>query len=151
MSASSLPSIHLTQLDLAADPAARRYVKQEVVQVAFATAPGELMSLEGANRYAVGDALITSQTGGIKNTWVVSRDRFDAKYFPLRVAHGEDGAYQNHPVPVWAKQMHAPFSLARSAGGDVLHGQAGDWVMQYAPNDYGITENTRFQAVYRLA
>ena len=137
--------------NLNSDPAARRYVKQEVVQVVFATASGELMSLEGANRYAVGDALITSEAGGVKNTWVVSRDRFDAKYQALSGVHGTDGAYKNLPVPVWAKQMSAPFSLARSAGGDVLQGKAGDWVMQYAPNDYGITENTRFQAVYRLA
>ncbi|RCS57478.1 PGDYG domain-containing protein [Parvibium lacunae] len=141
--------LFLNSLLLESDPAARRYVKQEVVQVVFAKAPGALMSLEGANRYAVGDAILTSHAGGQVNTWVVSRDRFDAKYFPLSVEHGVEGDYQNHPVPVWAKQMNAPFSLARCEGGDVLQGQAGDWVMQYAPNDYGITEQIRFAAVYR--
>jgi hypothetical protein len=48
--------------------------------------------------------------------------------------------------------MSEPFSLARSAaGGDVLRGTAGDWVMQYAPGDYGVVQAARFAAVYRLA
>jgi hypothetical protein len=33
----------------------------------------------------------------------------------------------------------------------VLTGKPGDWLMQYAPGDYGITERARFEAVYRPA
>jgi hypothetical protein len=47
--------------------------------------------------------------------------------------------------------MDAPFSIARSAAGDVLRGIAGDWVMQYAPGDYGVVQTLRFAKVYRLA
>lgn len=139
----------LKDIDLRHDAAACYYVKNEQVQVVFAEFAGELMSREGPNRYAIGDALIISDSG---DKWCVSRDRFEQKYEPLADArHGENGAYRNKPVPVLAKQMSEPFSIARSVGGDVLQGAIGDWLMQYAPGDFGITENTRFQSVYRLS
>lgn len=143
--------IALEHLDLRADPAAQRVVKDETVTVEFATQEGELMSLEGPNRYVPGDALITSSGG---ERWVVSRQRFDAKYLPAAPAlpHGEPGSYRNRPVVVLARQMGEAFSIARSAaGGDVLHGTAGDWVMQYAPGDYGVVKAERFAKVYRRA
>ncbi|SIT42323.1 conserved hypothetical protein [Paraburkholderia piptadeniae] len=143
--------LELKNIDLLADPAAQRVVKDETVTVQFAQADGELMSLEGPNRYAHGDALITGSTG---DRWVVSRERFDAKYLPADagIAHGDAGSYRNRPAVVLAKQMSEPFSLARSAqGGDVLKGTAGDWIMQYAPGDYGVVHAARFAKVYRLA
>ena len=133
----------LSDIDLRTDPAAARYIKEEVVQVTFAAEPGELVSREGPNRYQPGDAIVTGATG---DRWVVSRDRFDARYVPA-----DGGGWRNRPVPVLAKEMTVPFAIARSAGGDVLTGKAGDWLMQYAPGDYGITERARFLAVYRLA
>ena len=141
--------IELKNLDLRSDAAAQRVVKDETVTVEFAPGDGELMSLEGPNRYAPRDALVTGSTG---DRWVVSRDRFDAKYVPADPAlvHGEPGPYRNRPAVVLARQMNEPFSLARSsAGGDVLHGTAGDWVMQYAPGDYGVVQAARFAKVYR--
>ncbi|WP_049117333.1 PGDYG domain-containing protein, partial [Burkholderia cepacia] len=68
--------LELKHIDLRTDPQARRVVKDETVAVSFADADGELMSLEGPNRYVAGDALITGSTG---DRWVVSRARFDAK------------------------------------------------------------------------
>jgi hypothetical protein len=68
--------IELKNIDLLTDPAAQRVVKDETVAVQFAADDGELMSLEGPNRYTRGDALITGSTG---DRWVVSRERFDAK------------------------------------------------------------------------
>ncbi len=139
----------LTHIDLRTDPAAAPYQKHEVVQVAFAAAPGELLSLEGPNRYQPGDAIVTGSTG---DRWVVSRERFDARYEPLQAGtHGQDGAYRNKPGVVLAKRMDAAFSIARSTGGDVLRGEAGDWLMQYAPGDYGIVQQARFAQVYRPA
>lgn len=143
--------IELKNLDLRADAAAQQVVKDETVDVAFADSDGALMSLEGPNRYTRGDALITGSTG---ERWVVSRDRFDPKYLPADPAltHGEPGAYRNRPAVVLARRMDEPFSLARSAnGGDVLRGVAGDWVMQYAPGDYGVVQAARFAKVYRRA
>jgi hypothetical protein len=139
----------INHLDLTTDTAAQRVVKDETVDVEFAHEPGSLMSLEGPNRYAIGDALITGATG---ERWVVSRDRFDAKYVPRDGArHGDAGAYRNIPVVVLAKQMHEAFSIARSDAGDVLHGVQGDWVMQYAPGDYGVVKAARFAKVYKPA
>lgn len=139
--------LELTNVDLSMDKSAARFVKHEAVDVVFAANAGELLSREGPNRYDAGDALIIGSTG---DRWSVSRDRFDAKYLPLEpLRHGENGRYQAKPVPVLARQMNEAFSLERSAGGDLLRGAAQDWLLQYAPGDYGIVENTRFQAVYR--
>ena len=139
--------LELADIDLYNDPDAGRYVKNEVVRVCFAKSAGELISQEGPNRYDAGDAIITGSTG---NRWVVSRDRFDAKYEPVApLTHGGDGAYRNKPIPVPAKQIHEPFSISRSAGGDRLQGRAGDWLMHYGPQDFGIVEKKRFEQVYR--
>ncbi len=139
--------IELNNIDLRTDQNAALYVKNEVVQVCFAKSSGQLISQEGINRYSAGDAMITGSTG---NQWIVSRDRFDAKYEPVApVKAGEDGAYCNKPIPVLAKQIHEAFSINRSEGGDRLVGKAGDWLMQYSPGDFGIVEKHRFEQVYQ--
>jgi len=139
----------LVNVDLARDAAAASYVKDETVEVIFAHEAGELLSREGINHYQAGDALITGSTG---DRWSVSRDRFDAKYSPAApLAAGGDGAYRAKRIAVLARQMPVAFSIARSAGGDVLQGDAQDWLLQYAPGDYGVVENARFERVYRVA
>jgi hypothetical protein len=133
--------------DLSTDPLARQYAKQETVRVQFARTAGELMSREGVNHYAAGDALVTGSTG---DRWSVARARFDTRYEAIApCGHGRNGEYAAIPVPVWARQMDQPFSIARCAGGDLLTGEANDWLLQYAPGDYGVVENARFQRVYR--
>jgi hypothetical protein len=139
--------LELVAIDLVADPGAARYIKDEIVTVRFARLAGELTSLEGLNRYAAGDALITGSTG---SQWSVSRERFDAKYRAVAPAvAGGDGRYAARPIAVLAKQMTAAFTAARSAGGDVLRGNAGDWLLQYAPGDFGVADQHRFAQVYR--
>jgi PGDYG protein len=141
--------LEFNNVDLRDDPAARRYVKDELVDVVFAVVNGELMSREGPNRYVAGDALITGSTG---DRWSVSRERFEGKYDAVApVVAGQDGRYRARPVPVLARQVTQPFSVVRSAGGDLLRGNAGDWLMQYAPGDYGLVEDVRFRKVYRPA
>lgn len=137
------------QIDLSTDQGAQLFLKHEVVDVCFATAAGELISREGPNRYLTDDALITGSTG---DRWSVSRARFDAKYEPVAPTQaGRDGRYQCQPIPVLAKQIHEPFSISRSAGGDLLRGATHDWLLQYAPGDFGIVKNSRFRRVYSLA
>ena len=141
--------LHLTDIDLEQDPEAAHYLKTEVVQVVFALAQGELISLEGPNQYQVGDAIITGCTG---DRWSVDRHRFDAKYQAVAPTQdGQDGAYTAKPVPVLAKQINEPFTAARSAGRDVLKGEAGDWLMQYGPGDFGVCGKSRFERVYKRA
>ena len=137
----------LENIDLRNDVEAHAYVKDEVVDVVFAREDGEIMSREGPNRYRRGDALITGSTG---DRWSVTRDRFDLKYDAVVTGSaGVDGAYRARPVVVLAKQILEPFTIARVSGGDVLTGVANDWVMQYAPGDYGLVERARFEQVYR--
>ena len=139
--------LELRNIDLTADPLAARYVKEEIVGVEFARQAGELISLEGPNRYQVGDALITGSTG---SRWSVSRDRFDAKYEALPPTRmGDDGRYAARPVPVLARQINEAFSAERSAGGDRLQGKAGDWLLQYGPGDFGVAGQERFARIYR--
>jgi hypothetical protein len=140
--------LHLDRPDLGTDPWARPAVKDERVTVRFATSVGHLDSAVGANAYGVGDAVLTGSTG---DSWVVSRARFDAKYRPEPPTQaGEDGNYRNLRVPVLAKPMAVAFTVARSAGGDVLRGEPGDWLVQYAPGDHGVVARARFESVYRL-
>jgi hypothetical protein len=130
------------------DPEARRAVKDECVTVEFASSAGCLQSAVGANSYAAGDALVTGSTG---DSWCVSRARFEAKYLPEPpTPAGAAGRYRNLPVVVLAKRMAHDFTVARCAGGDVLRGRAGDWLVQYAPGDHGVVARERFAAVYRL-
>jgi hypothetical protein len=140
--------LELTEVDLRTDAAAGTYVKHEIVGVEFAASAGVLISRVGPNHYRVGDALVSGTDG---DRWCVSRDRFDLKYEPLAgVEPGQPGRYQNKPVAVLARQMLEPFRCQRMAGGDWLQGQAGDWLLQYAPGDHGVAAKSRFARVYRL-
>lgn len=140
---------HFSEVDLASDAKAAAFVKDEEVTVSFARVAGVLASREGENRYGQGDALVTGSNGDL---WSVSRARFDARYEPAAgQAHGEDGPYRNKPLPVLARQVSVPFTLRRSAGGDLLRGKAGDWLLQYAPGDFGIVDQEKFARVYRRA
>jgi hypothetical protein len=139
--------LELDSPDLLTDPDALWVVKDERVAVEFAAAAGTVKSAVGLNSYAAGDALLTGSTG---DRWCVSRDRFDAKYEPQApTLPGQAGGYRNRPLAVLAKRMPVAFSVARSAGGDVLRGNAGEWLVQYAPGDHGIVAKERFERVYR--
>ena len=68
---------------------------------------------------------------------------------PTRAGHA--GRYRNRPIALLAKRMPVTFTVERSAGGDVLRGAAGDWLVQYAPGDHGVVAQARFDQVYRAA
>jgi hypothetical protein len=139
--------VELTGIDLASDLRAARYVKTEMVDVTFARQDGELTSAEGPNCYQIGDALITGSTG---TRWSVARSRFDEKYEALPpTSTNTDGRYKARPIPVLARQIAEPFAARRTAGGDVLRGNAGDWLLQYGPGDFGVANHARFTQVYK--
>jgi hypothetical protein len=140
-------SQEIEQPDLLSDTHACWVIKDEIVDVEFAAADGDLESAVGTNRYIAGDALLVGSTG---DRWCVSRARFDTKYLPVAPTQsGKPGRYRNLPIKVRAKVMSVDFSVARSAGGDLLRGDAGDWLLQYAPGDYGVVAQSRFARVYR--
>lgn len=134
-------------VDLRQDRRAASYVKHETVQVVFAPGTGCLASREGPNHYFAADALITGSGG---DRWSVARDRFDQRYQPVPpLAHGADGAYRSRPLPVLARQIPEAFKARRSLAGDLLRGNPGDWLLQYAPGDWGIVEDGKFRRLYR--
>lgn len=136
---------HLTNLEQ--DHAAASYCKVEIVNVNFACDAGILTSRVGPNHYVAEDAIINAADG---ETWVVSRGRFDEKYLAVSpTLAGQAGRYEAKKMIVHAKQMVDAFSIAREVGGDVLAGSAGDWLIQYAPGDFGVVLNPRFQRIYR--
>jgi hypothetical protein len=142
-----MTALDFEAIDLRQDACAACYVKHETVEVVFARSAGSIASREGPNRYQPGDALLT---GAGADRWSVARERFDARYRPLAsLPHGADGRYQNLPLPVLARQIATAFSVRRRAGGDLLHGCAGDWLLQYAPGDWGIIADARFRRLYR--
>jgi hypothetical protein len=136
--------------DLRADAGAAAFVKHELVQVVFASDAGAIASREGANHYRPGDALVTGTRG---ERWSVSRDRFEARYEPVPpLLPGAPGNYRSRPLPVLARQVPEDFTVHRCVGGDLLHGRAGDWLLQYAPGDWGVVGAAKFRQVYvRLA
>jgi uncharacterized protein (DUF2237 family) len=141
--------LELHNVDLRSEPLAHRFEKHETVSVEFAAADGTLISKVGPNSYRRGDALVSGTDG---DRWCVSRERFDRAYRALPpLTHGDPGRYQNIPRPVLARQMAEAFKCQRAAGGDWLAGQCGDWLLQYAPGDYGVASDARFKQVYRPA
>lgn len=145
MGANLLPS----DADVSNWPGARRAVKLPVdVPVRFARTDGVCATLEGPVAYAAGDAILTGVRG---ETWPVTRARFDASYEARTgTAHGADGVYRKRPAPVWALCLQAPTDVALAHGHGVLHGDAGDWLVQYGPGDFGVVGAAIFAATYRL-
>jgi hypothetical protein len=137
----------IVEIDLRVEDSACRYVKHEFVDVVFAVENGFLQSREGVNHHATGDALIAGSTG---DRWSVSLDRFGAKYAPVAPTRtGENGGYVSIPIPVLAIRIAENFSVARCRGGDVIQGNAGDWLLQFGPNDHGVVAALKFAKVYR--
>lgn len=135
---------------------------QGVVRVCFATTPGRLHTLEGVVAYAAGDALVTGTHG---ESWPVGRIHFDAVYVPcppLRM--GEDGEYARRPVEVWAVRVAEDFCLRLSAAparegeaasrenaaaeSALLHGKAGDWLVQHHTGHYSVVREDIFDSMY---
>lgn len=139
----------MSAIDLAADPAARRARKRPVpVNVHFATQPGTLATREGEVRYAAGDALLTGESG---DRWPVPRAHFDRAYEPVSPTRaGDAGVYRKRTADVLAKRMSAPFAIDLSAGRGTLRGNAGDWLVQYAPDDVAVVARAIFTATYDL-
>lgn len=118
------------------------------VQVSFAGAPGTLDTLEGPVRYEAGAALLTAQAG---DRWPVERHRFDETYEPLEGTEpGADGHYRKRPLQVLAWRLEMPTCVPVGHAGDCLIGKAGDWLVQYGPDDFGIVGAAIFEATYEV-
>ena len=132
--------------DLEVDPRAVRVIKRPInIKVTFAKADGICQTLEGPVDYLSGDAILT----GIANeNWPVVRAMFDKRYEPAEgTAFGSDGNYVKKPLEVFALRLEMQLDVTLAAGG-VLHGETGDWLLQYGPTDYGIVRDDIFRSTY---
>jgi hypothetical protein len=135
--------------DLSADRSAKRARDYPVeVAVEFAAADGILTTREGPMQYRRGDALLTGIEG---ERWPVTRKTFDDSYQavpPLRP--GKAGRYCKRPRVVWAKSMRQPFTVTLDQGRGELRGEAGDWLVQYAPGRQSVVDAAVFARTYEL-
>ena len=135
--------------DLAGAPAARTARKRPLpVDVAFASSAGTLATAEGPVAYASGDALLTGPAG---ERWPVPRARFLRDYEAVNGGGaGAPGRYRKRPGMVRALRMDGPFTVALQDGRGTLSGEAGDWVVEYAPGDQAVVAASIFAATYQL-
>ncbi len=139
----------LTEEDVSRQPDARRAVKRDIpVHVFFADQAGSLQTREGMVTYEKGDALVT---GLDDESWPVSRHLFEAKYTAdTGTEPGWEGAYRPVSNPVWTVRIHEAFAVALPEGKGVLRGKPGDWLVQHAPGEYGIVDETIFEKSYMI-
>jgi len=135
--------------DLAHEPAARTARKTPVpVEVEFAVSAGTLATAEGPVAYDSGDALLTGPAG---ERWPVPRTRFLRDYEVVDGSRaGGPGRYRKRPGEVRALRMNAPFTVTLPDGRGTLAGDAGDWLVQYAPGDQAVVAASIFAATYEL-
>jgi len=128
-------------------PASEAYKNPIPLKVEFATESGVLKSLEGDVPYNPGDAIMTGVKGEM---WPVKIEQFNNTY---KFSHeGDlDGAkyYVSQSKPVLAVEVNEPFSVLCYQE-SMLEGKAGDILIQYGPNNYGIVDRDIFAQTYTV-
>ncbi len=126
----------------------RAYKMAMPAKVKFAREAKTIKTLEGNVQASKNDAIMTGING---EQWPISRAKFDSTYEPTGTTKaGEDGEYSKRKIIVYAVKMGIPFTVKVSGKGSSLHGKAGDYLVQYGQNDYGIVENSVFNASYTV-
>jgi phosphoglycolate phosphatase len=117
--------------------------------VVFAREWGILDTREGQVAYDKGDALLTGTLG---ESWPVARERFLDTYSPCDgTTPGEDGIYISRvTAPCLAAQIGKPFVVSLTGGRGDLRGEAGDWLTQCAPGEYGIVGREIFETTFEV-
>ena len=137
-----------TGINVAENEHAMRVVKNDSpVTVTFFGGGGILDTLEGRVSYAKGDAHLVGVNG---ESWPIEKERFFETYAPMPGTEaGTDGKYCKKDLPAWALQLNEPFVVELSNHKGLLKGQCGDWLLQYAPDEYGVVSREIFEATYR--
>jgi len=137
------------QVNLEIHPKSIRASKKPApVQVEFAKEGGICETKEGDVPYKAGDVIMTGVEG---EQWPIERVKFAASYEAIPpIKHGNDGQYCKKPIQVLALQMDEPFYVHVSWSGSRLEGEAGDFLLQYSPNDYGIVSESIFEKTYEI-
>ena len=139
---------HYQDMDIRQWPHCRNARKKDLpLAVRFADTDGVMTTLEGEVAYARGDALAC----GVNNEcWPIGAAYFARNYVPAPGTQaGQDGRYHKKPVIVAAARMAEAFSV-NTPDGALLHGGAGDWLVQYEQGHYGIVQSDIFAQSYEL-
>lgn len=138
----------MNKLDVRNQPGAFRALRRpHLVEAEFATADGELGTLEGAVRYRSGDALLTGLEG---ERWPVARERFFASYdAEPPTLPGANGRYRRRNGSVWAWRTDQVMDVVLSEGRGSLHAEPGDFLVQFESGDMAVMPPTIFAKSYQ--
>jgi hypothetical protein len=136
-------------LDLARDPGAVRVQKLPVpVTVQWMAHDGACQTLEGTVHFRAGDPVLTGVEG---EQWTMPAQTFSASYEAVPpLPAGDDGLYRKKPRVVRAVRLAQPADVRVSFQDSLLHGEPGDWLVQYGPGDFGIVAASIFGKTYQV-
>jgi len=118
------------------------------IEVHFATIDGTIGTPEGVVHVRSGDAIMTGVGG---DQWRVSEESFRHRYKPIPPTRmGEAGRYEALPVEVLAIAMGRPFDVVLRDGISQLHGERGDWLVDYGDGSLGIVGAGVFDSMYEI-
>ena len=83
-------------------------------------------------------------TGTEGEQWPIPAEKFEQTYDVL-----EPGIAAKKNIPVFAKEMPEPFQVKVSWSEDLLQGEAGDYLVEYGPGDYGVVGAEIFRKTYK--
>lgn len=117
--------------------------REHQVSVRFAVAAETVQTREGSVDAVLGDAIITGAAG---EKWPVAQAVFAQRY-----RHLAGDTYMAVPLGVRAVRQNAPFTALLADGRTRLHGEAGDWLIDYGDGSLGIVGATIFPLTYELS
>ena len=127
--------------NLAEDPDAFETAKKPIpLNFRAAEAEETIETKEGSVGAKAGDAIMTGTEG---EQWPIPREKFEQTYDIL-----EPGKAAKKNIPVFAKEMNAPFKVKVSWSDALLSGELGDFLVQYGPGDYGVVGAEIFRKTY---
>ena len=122
--------------------------RSNTVEARFATSDGTLRTPEGVVSVRSGDAIMTGIAG---EQWRVSRGSFEHRYTPIPPTRaGQPGRYESLPIEVLAIAMDGPFEVVLRDGVSQLHGERGDWLVDYGDGSLGIVAAEVFNSTYEI-
>ena len=83
-------------------------------------------------------------TGTEGENWPIPAEKFAETYDVL-----ETGLAAKKNIPVFAKEMTEPFQVKVSWSEALLQGEAGDYLVEYGPSDYGVVGAEIFRKTYK--
>ena len=128
--------------DLSQDPDGFETAKLPIpLEFRYAEADETIETKEGSVGANAGDAIMTGTEG---EQWPIPAESFAKTYDDLG-----DGTAAKKNIPVFAKEMPEPFKVKVSWSDDLLRGEAGDFLVQYGPGDYGVVGREIFGKTYK--